>query len=166
MKVGKGTIIYKPVEIVETKNHHIVIGKNCRIGQFSFIAARNFIMNEGAEISPLVVIGGGGDVVLGKFSTINFGAKLIPATFSTKGQYMNDLHEKSKFIRGSITIGEGAYIGSGAIICISEEHPHIKIGDFAVIGALSYIDKDVPENMIVHPKQTMYHVERRIIHDL
>lgn len=151
-KVGEGTMIYEPVTIVEA-GHLIIIGKNCRIGQYTFIGARRLEMQDGAEISPHVVIGGGGNVTLGKHSTVNYGAKLIPATFTTEGKYMSDtIQEKSKMIRGSITLGEGAYIGAGAVVCVSKKCRHIKIGDYTVVGALTYIDHSLPAHTIIHGK--------------
>ena len=142
--------------MINNDNHSIIIGNNCRIGQFSIIAPRRLVMEDGAEVSNLVVLGGGGNIRLGKYSAIGAGAKLIPATFTTQGEYMNDvIPEKSELIRGSISIGEGAYIGSGAIIYISKKCPHIVIGDHAVVGALTYIDKSIPSNMIVHTKHEL-----------
>lgn len=157
MIIGEGTQIYQPSTILDGDGHDVRIGNNCAIGQFSFIAARKFIMENNSEIGPSVVIGGGGDVTLMETSTVTYGAKIIPATFATKGTYMNDRIESqgTNMIRGSVVIGKGAYIGSGAIICISEKNPHIKIGDFAVIGALTYIDKDVQPNTVIHNCQKL-----------
>ena len=152
MKVGLGTKIYDPIVILKV-GHELVIGKNCSIGQFAFIAARKLVMEDGAEICPHAILGGGGDITLGKYSTVSYGTKLIPATFSTDGKYMNDnIPEKSKIIRGSITLGEGAYIGSGAVVCVSKKCLHIKIGDYAVVGALTYLDHSLPANTIITPK--------------
>jgi galactoside O-acetyltransferase len=119
-------------------------------------------MKEGAEICPCVVIAGGGDVTLNEFSTVNFHCTLIPSTFTTDGEYMNDVAaEKSVAVHGSIEIGRGAYIGSNAVICVSKKNPQVHIGDRAVVGALSYIDHDVEANTIVHPKTTFEIKKRR-----
>lgn len=159
-QIDRTAKIWEPVAIVAT-NHEIIIGPKCRIGQFVFIACKKLVMEEGSEISPLSVLGGGGSIHMGKYSTIDYGAKLIPGTFTTEGQYMNDaIPEKTVVVNGSITLGEGACIGAGAVICVTEKCPNITIGDFAVIGANSYIDKSVEPHMIVHPKIT-YQVERR-----
>lgn len=159
-------MIYQPTVILEDENHIVQISDRSVIGQFSFIAARKFIMEEGSEIGPGSVIGGGGDVTLMESSTLAYGVKLVPSTFTTKGKYMND-HirepESVDMLRGSIVIGKGAYIGSGAVICVSEKNLHIRIGDFAVIGALTYIDKDVPPDTIVHARQTLEQRRRRHI---
>lgn len=158
--IGKESQIYQPVTILNNENHKVQIGSKCSIGQFSFIAARNFIMENNCELGPGTIIGGGGDVTLMDSSTLAYGVKLIPSTFTTNGKYMNDIIYKQKpesndIIRGSIIIGKGAYIGSGAVICISEKNLHITIGDFSVVGALTFINKDVPSYTIVHANQTL-----------
>ncbi len=153
IKIGQGAVLYEPVSIVDDEHHLIEIGKNCRIGQFTFIGARHLVMKEGAEICPSAVIAGGGDVTMEEFSTVNFHCVLIPSTFTTKGLYMNDtVPDKSDAVHGSIELGKGAYIGSGAVICVSAKNPNIRIGDRAVIGALSYIDHDVKANSIIRPR--------------
>ena len=161
MNMGRGTIIYQPVTILKDAKHIVQIRNNCRIGQYTFIGARKFVMKEGAEICPCAVIAGGGDVTLNEFSTVNFHCTLIPSTFTTEGEFMNDVvAEKTVSVRGSITVGKGAYIGSNAVICVSEKNPHIHIGDRAVIGAQSYVDHDVEASTIVHPK-IVYDVKKR-----
>lgn len=161
MNLGRGTLIYQPVTILDDDKHVIEIGENCRIGQYAFIGARKFTMKDGAEICPCVVIAGGGDVIMKEFSTVNFHCTLIPSTFTPDGEYMNDVvPEKSVSVRGSIEIGKGAYIGSNAVICVSKKNPHIHIGDRAVIGSLSYIDHDVEASTILHPK-IIYDVTKR-----
>ena len=47
-------------------------------------------------------------------------------------------------IAGRITIGDGTYVGMGAIILDS-----LKIGSGSVIGAGSLVTKDVPDNVQV-----------------
>jgi len=159
-QIAKSAKIWEPVAIVEA-GHEIIIGEKCRIGQFVFIGCKKLVMEEGAEIGPLAVLGGGGNIHLGKYSTVNYGAKLIPGTFTTLGEYMNDaIPEKSHRIVGSIVIGEGAYIGSNAVICVSRNKPNIIIGQFACVGALSYIDKDIPAYTIIHSYQTFHRKPR------
>ena len=162
IKLGQGAIIYQPVSIVDDSRHIVDIGKNCRIGQFTFIGARNLTMKEGAEIGPCVVIAGGGNVIMREHSTVNYHCTIIPGTFATEGEYMNDVvYDKSVSVEGSIEIVAGAYIGSNAVICVSKKNPHIRIGDNAVVGALSYVDHDVEANTILHPKISYVLKKRR-----
>lgn len=164
MKIDASSKIYETAKIV-IKDHEISIGKNCLIGDFAFVAARKLVMEEGSQISPHAIIGGGGEIHLGKFSVVGFGAILIPATDSPIAKYMCEARSENErqIIRGSIKLGEGAYVGSGAIICVSRKCPNIEIGDYAVIGALSYIDKSVPANTIIHPVFKYQKSTRRII---
>lgn len=147
--------IWQPTTILKA-NRNITIGPKCRIGQYCFIAPNTLVMEEGAEISPLVVLGGGGDIYMCRYSTVNYGARLIPATFTTKGQYMNDammeVDEKQvDVIRGSIKLEEGAVIGSNAVVCISEKYKDIVIGMHSVVGAGVYLDSSVPDYTVVVP---------------
>lgn len=164
MKIHKSAKIWQPTTILEA-NRTIDIGEYCRIGQYCFIAPRKLVMEEGAEISPLAVLGGGGDIYMCKYSTVDFGAKLIPATFTTKGFYMNDamLHineETVDIIRGSITLEEGAVVASNAVVCISQKCKDIIIGRHSVVGALAYVDHSIPADTIVRPKPNNEQVVR------
>jgi len=163
MKVGRGSKIFETAKIVQ-ENREIIIGENCLIGDFAFIAPRKLVMMDGSQINPHAVLASGGDIILGKFSAVGFGTKLIPATDSTSARYMCEAAPTGtrQVIRGSITLGEGAYIGSGAVVCVTKEHPHIVIGDYAVVGALSYIDKDVPPYTIIHPQIIKYVTKQRV----
>lgn len=89
-------------------------------------------------------------------SAVGFDAKLICATHIPEGEYMVEAAEpnNSQLIRGSITLGRGASISSGATVCISRKCKDIVIGDYTVIGTGSYIDRSIPANMIIHPKIT------------
>lgn len=163
MKVGKDSKIYETAKIVQ-EGHEITIGNNCLIGDFAFVAARKFTMEDGSQISPHAIIGGGGEVHLGKFAVVGFGAMLLSATDSPAAKYMCEAksEEERRITRGSIKVEQGAYIGSGAVICVSEKHPKITIGKDAVIGALSYIDKSIPSNTIIHPAMKYHKRSRRI----
>ena len=160
MKIDKTAKIWQPTTLLEA-NRDISIGPMCRIGQYCFIAPRKLAMERGAEISPLVVLGGGGDVYMCSYSTIDYGAKLIPATFTTKGLYMNDAMlreepEKVDTIRGSITLKEGAVVGANAVICVSKRCKDIVIGKFSVVGACTYIDESIPDNTIAYAKPPLW----------
>ena len=67
VKIDKSAKIWQPTTLLET-NRQITIGAKCRIGQHCFIAPRKLVMEEGAEISPTVVLGGGGDIYMCRYS--------------------------------------------------------------------------------------------------
>lgn len=161
--MGKGSKIY-PTAKVLIENRTIIIGKNCFIGDFALVASKELIMEDGSQINPHAILSGGGKIFLGKNSVIAFGAKLIPSTDRPEAKYMCEAapKEQRNVITGSITLGKGAYIGSGAVICVSPKCPHIVIGDYAVVGALTYIDKSIPSYTIVHPKVELV-MKKRVI---
>lgn len=167
MKIGRGSKIYETAKIV-TEDNEIEIGENCFIGDFAFVAVKKLVMMDGAEIAPHAIISGGGQAILGKYSVVDFGAHLVTGTDTPSARYMCGAAppEKRRIVRGSITLGEGSYVGSGAIICVSKKCSNIKIGDYAVIGALSYIDDNVSPYTIIHPCQEKQVTERRIINDV
>jgi acetyltransferase-like isoleucine patch superfamily enzyme len=155
-QIDKTAKIWQPTTILEA-NREIFIGPDCRIGQFCFIAPRRLTMERGAEVSPLAVLGGGGDIYMCSYSTVDYGAKLIPATFTTDGLYMNDamLREdtsKVHVIRGSITLKEGAVVGSNAVVCVSKRCKDIVIGKHSVVGAGVYLDRSIPDDTVILPK--------------
>lgn len=157
VKIDKTAKIWQPTTILQ-ENRNISIGRRCRIGQYCFIAPRTLVMEEGAEISPLAVLGGGGDIYMCRYSTVDYGAKLIPATFTTKGEYMNDAiyaedPSKVDIVSGSIRLEEGAVVASDAIVCVSAKCKDIIIGRHSVVGAGLYVDESVPDNTVLIPEQ-------------
>jgi acetyltransferase-like isoleucine patch superfamily enzyme len=163
-KISKYAKVYDTAKIIKAR-HNIVVEDLCMICDHSFIAARNFHMGIGSQVGIGALIAGGGDVTLKPYSTVGSGAKLIPATESPKAEYMCDSVEEGKgrkVIRGSITIGEKAYIGVGATICVSEKNPDIIIGDNTIIGAGVYIDKSIEADLMVIPQQSLTVKKREI----
>ena len=52
------------------------------------------------------------------------------------------INSHGKELVGKIEIGEGSYIGSHSTIM-----PNVRIGKNCIIGAYSYVDKDIPDNI-------------------
>lgn len=160
IKYGEGTVVYQPVVILDSPSKEIVFGKNCSIGQFSFIGARKLIVEDNVEICPYSTIHGGGDVFIGRGVGVGWGVRIIPATTTKETKYSADTMSEEdpnnvEIIRGSITVEEGVWLAANAMLCISRKHPNIRIGKFARIGAMSYIDKDIPTCAIVRPVQNL-----------
>ena len=152
--------IHETTKITATTK--MAFGWSISIGDFVFIHLKHLVMLDGSQIAPHAILSGGGEVLMGRYSVIGFGAHLITGTDTPKGKYMCEAAEPEErhIVRGKIILKEGAYIGSNAIICITEENPVITIGENSVIGAFSYIDKNIPDNVTVHPKQELIIKER------
>lgn len=155
-EVDKGARIYDTARIVKA-NHIIRIADKCMVCDQAFIGARVFTMDYGSQVGIGAIIGGGGKVYLGKYSVVGSNAILIPATESSHAQLMCEAAPENmrKVIRGSIEVHDGAYIGVGAILCITEKRPHLHIGYRSIVGAGAYIDRDVPDDTVVIPKQEL-----------
>lgn len=154
LEIGEGSKIYERAKIVDDETHNVKLGKNCTIGDFAFVAPRQLVMADGSQISPNAILSGGGKVFLGINSVVGFGSILITATDSVDAKYMCEAAkpDEREIVRGSISLGEGAYIGSGAVVCISKRCKDIVIGAYSVVGSLCYIDKSVPSHTIIYPK--------------
>ena len=87
-------------------------------------------------IGPNVILdGSGGGLVIGDYCTISAGAQIythnnVEATL-TKG--------KAQIMRKPTRIGEAVYIGPNSVIQMG-----VTIGDRAVVGAMSLVNRDIP----------------------
>lgn len=134
ISIGEGTYFSEGIylttcnEIFENKDSlEIVIGKNCKIGEYNHITAANRIII--------------GDCLLtGKWVTI---------TDNSHGETdMESLHKcpskRCLTSKGPVIIGNNVWIGDKATIL-----PGVTIGDGAVIAANSVVTKDVPAYTVV-----------------
>lgn len=163
MHVPLSSKIYPTAKILSDENHILEMGENCFIGDHACVYARKLVMGNGSQINPHAIIGGGGTVILGEKSVVGFGAKLFPATDTLDGTYMCESapDDERMVIRGSIKLGEGAYVGAGAVICVSKRCTNIYIGEHSVVGALSYLDHSISKGMIIHPNIDMQYKWRK-----
>lgn len=158
---GKNSIIDRSARIYPTAkitdNCECQIAFRCLIGDYAFISVSKLIMEEGAQIAPHAILSGGGTVIMRRHSCVGFGTQLITGTDTPEAEYMSEAGppDKRKIIRGTITLGERAYVGSGAIVCVSKRDSQIIIGDRTVVGALTYIDRSLDKGLIVHPTQIL-----------
>ena len=77
-----------------------------------------------------------GNITIHNDAHITSGVRLLTHRLDTSNPDREDIH----FIEGHITIGEHAFIGSGAIIT-----GEVTIGRSAIIGAGSVVTRSVPE---------------------
>lgn len=88
-------------------------------------------------IGPNVILDGSGGVLeIGDFCSVSAGAQIY--THNTV-DWATSLGKKS-IAQASTRIADGVYIGPGSIISMG-----ISIGSKAVVGAMSFVNKDVPE---------------------
>lgn len=95
----------------------VKVGKNCWIGPFT------------------ILDGSGGELIIGDNCNIAAGVQI----------YTHDTADRvscgSEIATANVTIGNNCYIGPNVVISKG-----ITIGDFVVVGANSFVNKDIPSN--------------------
>lgn len=131
------------------------LAEDVTIGDYVFAYLKSLKMGRGSQINAFSSLTGYGIVEIGEYSVIAYGVRLITGTDSPRGRFVADAVPESNrhVIRGSIKIGKNCFIGSNAVVCVSERCKDIVIGDNAVIGSLTYVDKSLLPNTIILPKQ-------------
>lgn len=120
---GKGSVV-KPFAILQTQGGKISVGKNCAIGSFNNISTgtKDVIFGDNVRLGPHVIIMGG---------SRNFKQKDV-------------LIVHQGFHHNSVKIESDVLIGAGVVIL-----PGCTIGEGAVIGAMSLVNRDVDPYSIV-----------------
>jgi len=87
-------------------------------------------------IGPNVILDGRGGLAVGDYCSISAGVQIYTHNTVRWSTTLGDASIEVKPTR----IGNGVYIGPGSIIQMG-----VEIGDQAVIGALSYVNIDIPQ---------------------
>lgn len=141
---------------VEIKNpQRISIGKNVTICAYTWVCAMINDLPRIGVFNPSIQIGD--NTVIGRFGHITISNQLIiePSVLITEGVLITDSIHGFEDVHtpviaqpllslGPIIIGEGSWIGNRA--CIVGK---VKIGKHVVVGANTYIDKDIPDYCVV-----------------
>lgn len=124
--IQRNSFIGSGVRIKAGFDGKIIIGKNVKIHDFSFIFSHyNLTIGDNTLISPQVFI-------------TDFNHRL------PHSKYGHLLDSKNGYVGKTVTIGKNVWIGAHAVIL-----PGVSIGDDAVIGAGSVVTKSVKNKEIV-----------------
>jgi galactoside O-acetyltransferase len=133
VKINPLSKLCKP-EVIELDDY-------CRICDFVFIwGGLGVCIGKYTDIQPHVTIWGGGEVVIGDYVSVAVGAVLLTAVYSHKeGLRMVDgLPEgETHALYGKLVIENDVYVGANSTLM-----PNIIIGEGAIIGAGSFVNKD------------------------
>ena len=120
----------------------IELGDYCRICDFAFIlGGKGVKIGKHTDVQPHVVVWGGGELEIGDYVSVGPNSVLLTAVYTHKeGLRMVDgLPENhARALYGKLTIGNDVYIGASCTLM-----PDIVIGEGAVIGAGSFVNKNV-----------------------
>lgn len=122
--------------------------ENTFIGTNATILVPKLVMEKGSQINAGAILVGKDPVFLGKNVVIAFKALLITASDTPKGRFMNDASPETErcIRRGPITVRDGGFIGSGAIIM-----PNVTIGARSVIFPMCCIKESIEDGVMVKP---------------
>ena len=124
------------------------IDDGCMIFDYAFLDARGGLKIGKCSIFAWhCLIEGGGHIQIGDRVLIGPGGKLLGSPYNYHGVYVSQaLPEEAFSINlGNITIGNDAYICAGAVVL-----PGVTIGEGAVVGANSVVDRDLKPWTIYH----------------
>lgn len=135
---GDGVKIYPMAKIAFP--HVVEIGANSKVRDFAFIfAGEGVTIGEYTDIQPHTIIWGGGKTVIGDRVSTGPGTVFLSATYShAPGLKMVDGMKEGEtaILGGNLNIGNDVYIGARCTIM------PVNIGEGAVIGAGSFVNKD------------------------
>jgi len=139
-KCGEGVKIYPLAKLAFP--HVIELGNNCKIRDFVFIfAGKGVTIGDYSDMQPHAVIWGGGTTVIGNRVSVGPGTVLLSAVYShEKGLKMVDglIEGSSEALYGKLVIQDDVYIGANCTLM-----PNITVGEGSVIGAASFVNKNV-----------------------
>jgi acetyltransferase-like isoleucine patch superfamily enzyme len=135
---GKEVKLYPMAKIAFP--HRVELGNHVKVRDFVFIfAGEGLIVGDYTDIQPHTVFWGGGLTILGARVSTGPGTVFLSATYShAPGLRMVDgLPEGAAVaIGGKLIVGDDVYIGARSVIM------PVTIGEGAVIGAGSFVNKD------------------------
>jgi len=134
VKINPLSKLCKP-EVIELDDY-------CRICDFVFIwGGLGVRIGKYTDIHPHVTIWGGGEIVIGDYVSVAVGTALLTAVYSHKeGLRMVDgLSEgMTHALYGKLIIENDVYIGTNCTLM-----PDVTVGEGAVIGANSFVNRDI-----------------------
>ncbi len=146
-------LIRFPIDIRGRKNidfgRRLTTGKYCRLEAFKTIPVtgtkKKVIFGDNVQINDYVHISSVSQVLIGDNTLI---ASHVYISDNSHGSYKGDENDsapdtppaKRRYYASPVQIGSNVWLGEGVIVM-----PGVKIGDGAVIGAHSIVNKNIPE---------------------
>jgi galactoside O-acetyltransferase len=137
---GENVTVYELVRILGADAMHL--GGHVIIDDFVFIDGRaGMTIGHRVHIAGFVSIIGQGETVLGDFSFISAGSRLVTGSDAFDGSGLVGPGVPDEFrnvTRGRIELGRHAGLGSNVVV-----HPNVTIGEGCVVGSGSVVTKDL-----------------------
>jgi galactoside O-acetyltransferase len=142
-KIGDNVKIAKNCTIIGLEN--ISIGNNVRIDGFTTITAYGgeLVLGNYIHIGGYCFLGAGAGIYMEDFSGLSQGVKVYSKSDDYSGRFMTNPTVPPKYTNvkcGKVIIKKHVIIGSSSVIL-----PGVTIGKYSAVGALSLVNKDLPE---------------------
>lgn len=136
----------------------LIMEEDTFIGTNAVILVPKLIMKKGSQINAGAILTGKDQIVLGENVVIGYNCTLLTATDTLRGKRMNDASPESEraIRKGPIIIKKNGFIGSMTLIM-----PDVKIGENTVVGAQTFVNRDLPDNLIYAGKIGVFQKQRR-----
>ena len=121
--IGNHVKIAKYCSIYGSADHPLEIGDNSYVGMFS------------------IINGFAAKVIVGKNVSIAQSVNIMADSGPNASQEMQQYYP---VIKGNVTIGDHSWIGANSIIM-----PGVKLGEFCVVAANSFVDKSFPPYSVI-----------------
>jgi len=160
--IGKGVIFWQPVKIFIKENtilrdyaylsvrggteSRVLIGKNALVGRYSSIKVRGGIVEieDFADIGEFCRIGTTSKIKIGSYTLVAAYCYIGAGIHSFEHKDLPVVYQNIK-MKGGVAIGRDVWLGTHVTVIDG-----VTIGDGAVVGAYSLVNKDIPPHSIVH----------------
>jgi galactoside O-acetyltransferase len=146
--VGENVAVNRSVVFYSPQNIHV--GSNTRIDCFSILSAtsRGIVIGDHVHISAFVALfGASGSIHVGSFCALSSRVTVFTSTDDYVDGYMSNPTvppEYRKEQSGDVVLKKHALIGCGSVIM-----PGVTVEVGGSVGALSFVNKNVPEFVVV-----------------
>lgn len=162
--VGENVAVNRSVVFYSAKNIHV--GSNSRIDCFSILSASSggIVIREHVHVSAYVgLFGASGKIQVGSFCALSSRVTVFTSSDDYVDGFMSNPTVPQEFRKeqiGDVVFEKHALIGCGSVIM-----PGVTIGIGASVGALSFVNKNVPEFAVVAgiPCRVMGQRNRRLL---
>jgi len=172
-KIGEDVTIWEGAKIIDAEK--IEVGDSVIIDNFVLLmGGRSTVMGSFIHISSFTSITGGGELVMEDFTTLSSGIRIFTGTDDfLGGSLVNSAvpHPYRLPIRTFVHIKKHAAVGANSVVL-----PSVTIGEGAVIGANSLVNKDCEPWTIYYgspakpmrsrPKEKIVELEAQLRQDL
>jgi len=138
---GDDVLVHVSVVIINPEG--LRIGNHVRIDPFSVLSATGrIILADHIHIASHCTLIGGGGIEVEDYAGVSHGARIFSAADDVSGRHMTGptVPDATRAVhQAPVKLSRHAVVGTGAII-----FPGVTIGEGSIVGALSFVQEDIP----------------------